>query len=318
MGQRYQHLRGYLYIAAATFCWGVSASLGRAAFTGRLLPGGESLPPIDALILSQTRTSFTFLILLPILLVRRGVAGLRLNGREWAMIIVYGVIGQAATNFFYYTAIERTNVATAIIIQYTAPVWVLLYLALRGQQRPSGRKLLAVLLAVAGCALVINILENGLSLDSYGLLAAFLSALTFAFSNVWGHYLLTGRDRWTVLLFTTFTAGAFWLLMNPPGKLIALHLTGTQWLFLLVFSIVSVLLPLAFYYAGLQLLEPMNAVVASCLEPVFAIAIAAVALGETMRPVQMAGIVLVINAILLVQMPERTSSDPLMPVEPVD
>ena len=56
--------------------------------------------------------------------------------------------------------------------------------------------------------------------------------------------------------------------------MLALNLTGVQWLFLLVFSIVSVLLPLAFYYAGLQLLEPMSAVVASCLEPVFAIAIA--------------------------------------------
>ena len=312
---RHQHLRGYFYIAAATLCWGVAATLGRAAFTGRLLPGGESLPPIDALVLSQTRTSFAFLLLLPVLLARRGVGKLKITWREFGAITVYGVIGQAATNFFYYTAIERTSVATAIIIQYTAPVWVLLYLAARDRARPTARKLAAVALAVAGSALVINIFTSGIARDHYGLVAAFLSALTFAFSNLWGHYLLKSHDRWTVLLYTTFTAGLLWLAINPPGKLLALHLTGTQWLLLVGFSVVSVLVPLGFYYAGLQLLEPMSAVVASCLEPVFAIAIAALALGETMQSVQVLGIALVLAAIILVQTPER---QPVEPVEPFE
>src|ERR1700757_1503960 len=71
-------LRGYAYIAAATFLWGVAATLGRAAFTGRLLPSGKALQPIDPLILSQSRTTFSFLVLLPILWVRRGAAKLKL------------------------------------------------------------------------------------------------------------------------------------------------------------------------------------------------------------------------------------------------
>jgi drug/metabolite transporter (DMT)-like permease len=316
--QKHHHLRGYVYIAAATLCGAVAASLGRAAFTGRLLPGGESLPPISALLLSQTRTSFTFLILLPLMLIWRGPRGLRVSWREFGQIVIYGIIGQAATNFFYYTAIDRTNVATAIIIQYTAPVWVLLYLVARGRQRASGRKLLAVFLAVAGSALVINIFESGLAVDNFGLLAALLSALTFAFSNLWGHFLLQSRDRWTVLLHTTLTATVFWMAVNPPSKVLALNLTGMQWAFLLAFSIISVLLPLAFYYAGLQLLEPMSAVVASCLEPVFAIAIAAVALGEAMQPLQLIGMALVILAILLVQAPDLRERRRIPPLEPVD
>jgi drug/metabolite transporter (DMT)-like permease len=311
------HLRGYFYIAAATLCWGIAATLGRAAFTGRLLPGGEALPPIDALFLSQTRTTFSFLILLPLILIRRGPRILKISRREFGNVAIYGVIGQAATNFFYYTAIERTNVATAIILQYTAPVWVLFYLAARGLQRITGRKLLAVFLAVAGSALVINISENGLALDQYGVAAGLLSALTFAFSALWGHELLQSRDRWLLLLYCTFTASLFWMLINPPWRLLALNLTGTQWLFLVAFSVISVLLPLAFYYAGLQLLEPVSAIVASCLEPVFAIAIAAAALGETMQVAQVMGITLVLAAILLVQMPAR-QGQPVIAVEPVD
>ncbi len=318
MTSQHYHLRGYAYIAAATFCWGVSATLGRAAFTGRLLPGGESLPPIDALLISQTRTSITFLILFPIMLAWRGVGSLRISGREAGNIIVYGLIGQAATNYFYYLAIERTNVATAIVIQYTAPVWVLLYLAARGKQWPTLRRLAAVGLAVAGSALVINIFGSQLPLDRLGLGAAFLSALTFAFSNVWGHHILQKRDRWTVLLYTTLTASLFWLVINPPWKLLALQLTGLQWLFLFFFSIVSVLLPLSLYYVGLQLLEPTNAIVASCLEPVFAIAIAAIALGESMNSLQAAGIVLVLAAITIVQWPEAKGQGAPIPLDPGD
>src|ERR1017187_6939908 len=53
-------IRGYLYIAGGTLFWGISATMGRAAFTGRLLPGGRALGPIDPLILAQSRTTFSF------------------------------------------------------------------------------------------------------------------------------------------------------------------------------------------------------------------------------------------------------------------
>ena len=126
-------LRGYLYIATATLLWGIAASLGRAAFTGRLL--GGSLQNIDPLILSQCRTTFSFLILLPILLLQRGGRGLRLPAADLGRTGVLGILGVVVSNYFYYVAIQRTNVATAIVVQYTAPVWVLLYMLLAGKQK---------------------------------------------------------------------------------------------------------------------------------------------------------------------------------------
>jgi len=65
-------VRGYLYIATATFLWGIAATLGRAAFTGRLFSPGQAIHPIDPLILSQSRTTFSFLVLLAALLLIRG------------------------------------------------------------------------------------------------------------------------------------------------------------------------------------------------------------------------------------------------------
>lgn len=311
-------IRGYAYIAAATCLWGIAATLGRAAFTGRLLPSGQALPPIDPLILSQSRTTISFLALLPILQMRRGWKKLRLPAADFGRLVLLGVLGVAASNYLYYLAIQRTNVATAIILQYTAPVLVLLYMVARGLQRATLQRVSAVGLAVVGSALAIGVVGGGgFRLDGLGVMAAILAAVSFAFYNVAGHRILARYDRWIVLLYTTFSAGAFWMIVNPPWKLVAAHYSGAQWTFLLVFAVVSVLAPFSFYFAGLQHLEPTRAIVASCLEPVFSILLAAVLLGEIVRPIQTVGIVIVLAAIVIVQLPERPGAGVTV-VEPIE
>jgi drug/metabolite transporter (DMT)-like permease len=68
----------------------------------------------------------------------------------------------------------------------------------------------------------------------------------------------------------------------------------------------------------LQHLEPTRAVVVSCLEPVFSIVIAAIVLGEILRPPQIIGIVIVLAAIIVVQLPDRKSRESLPAVEPIE
>jgi drug/metabolite transporter, DME family len=311
-------VRGYLYIAAATFFWGVAASVGRAAFTGRL-PGMHALRPIEPLILSQSRATFSFLVLLPFLGLVRGWRRLRISSADLLQLLLIGILGVAASNYFYYLAIQKTNVATAIILQYTAPIWVLLYTVARGLQRPTPQRVAAVGLAVAGIALVIGLFgSGGLRLNMIGIFAALLAAFSFAFYNLGGHDILARHDRWTVLLYTTCSASLFWVLVNPPWKVAAAHYSGDQWLFLLLFSLISVLAPFSFYFAGLQHLEPTRAIVVSCLEPVFSIVIAAIALGEVMRVLQVVGIVFVLAAIIVVQLPDRKSPKSVPLVEPIE
>jgi drug/metabolite transporter (DMT)-like permease len=312
-------LRGYFYIASAAFLWGVAATLGRAAFTGQLLPHGQSLRPIDPLILSQTRVTFSLMVLATALLAIRGPRRLRLPATDLRRLFVLGILGVAASNYLYYLAIQRTNVATAIILQYTAPVWVLLYTVARGTQKPTPQRIAAVGLAVAGIALVIGIFgAGGFRLDAIGVIAALLAAFSFAFYNVGGHSILARYDRWTVLLYTLTSASLFWMVVNPPWKILAAHYASSQWIFLFGFSLVSVLGPFSFYFAGLQHLEPTRAIVVSCLEPVFSIVIAAFALGEILRPLQTLGIVLVLVAIVVVQWPDRGSQAAAAIIEPME
>ena len=315
-----QTYRGYLYIAAATFSWGIAASLGRAAFTGRLLPHGQALQPIDPLILSQSRTTLSFLLFLPALALTRGWRRLRLPKGDLLQASLLGILGVASSNYFYYVAIQRTNVATAIIVQYTAPIWVLLYMVARGLQKPTLQRITAVGLAICGIGLVIGILgpAAALRLDTIGVVAALLAALSFAFYNIAGHGILGRHDHWTTVLYTTGSAALFWIVVNPPWKVAAAHYSWEQWLFLVVFAIVSVLIPFTLYFAGLKYLEPTKAIIVSCLEPVFSILIAAVALGEVLRPLQSLGILLVLVAIVVVQMPDRKQDKVVTAIEPIE
>lgn len=280
---------------------------------------------IDPLILSQTRTTFSLLVLLPILGGFQGWQRIKLPARDLAYCFVLGVLGVAVSNYFYYVAIQRINVAVAIIVQYTAPVWVLVYVVIRGQQKLSLQKIAAVAMALIGTALVIGLVGSGsistFRVDAYGLIAALLASFSFAFYNVGGHRILARYDRWRVLVWTLTSAAGFWLVINPPWKIAAAHYQPAQWIFLFVFSMLSVLAAFSLYFLGLQHLEPTRAIIASCLEPVFSIVLAALLLGEIVHAMQAVGILFVLAAIVIVQRPDRGAEEgkrEAVVVEPIE
>jgi drug/metabolite transporter, DME family len=186
----------------------------------------------------------------------------------------------------------------------------------RGAERLTASKMGSVLLAIMGIALVIGIFRRGgIQLDVIGVTAALVASFSFAYYNVAGHYLLERYDRWMVILYATLAASLFWIIVNPPNKIIAAHYSSGAWLFLAVFSFLSMLLPFTLYFTGLKLLVPTKAIIASCLEPVFAILIAAIVLREAVGFIQAIGIVMVLGAIVMAQ---KSGPDPRPITGPMD
>jgi DME family drug/metabolite transporter len=324
-----QHpVRGYLLIAAASFCYGASASLGKAAFRGILAGQTANSTPLDPLILAQARSTISFLLLFPVLFLIRRKELSSFKTADVLRCMLIGILGLAASNFFYYYAIEKTSVATAIIIQYTAPIWVLLYMVARGLQAPSKRKALSVALALAGCALTIGLIRpvasapylaiTGIKINLSGVGAALLAAFSFSFYSIYGQLQVRRYDRWYVVLFAMLGAATLWLIVNPPWKIIAAHYSPQQWLFLLVFALVSMLLPLSLYFAGLQYLDATGAVITASLEPVFAILFAAAFVGESVGVMQVIGMTAVLAATVMVQVPEKDHMLAPSEIAPVD
>jgi DME family drug/metabolite transporter len=280
----------------------MAAALAQAVFKGKLLPeaSGANISP---LVLSQTRTSITFLLLLPMLAAVRRRSNVALFPARRPLIgsVLIGAFGISASNFFYYFSIQKTTVATGIILQYLCPIWVLAYMVARGLQKASGARISGVLLAVGGCAFAVGIGSGALRFNAAGVAAGLAASFAFAFYNVAAQRLLVTSDRWAVFLAAMLGAAVFWAIVNPPWKLVAAHFAPAQWGFLVGFAVFSVLIPYSFYFSGLKHLDATRAVVTACLEPVFAIGLAVITVGEAITPLQMLGVGCVLAGTIVVQ-----------------
>src|SRR5262249_55227744 len=157
------------------------ATVGKEAFNGKLFSGPT---PISPLVLTQARTTFTVALLAAFLLLRFGCGFFKISRRDLGLCALSGTLGTAGSNFFYYYAVQKGTVAVAITLQYTAPVWVLLYMVLRGHERATIRRVGSVALAVAGIALTIGLFQSGVPLTVLGGGAALVASFCFALYNI--------------------------------------------------------------------------------------------------------------------------------------
>ena len=285
-------LKGYILVVVAAIFWGVSATVAKFLFNQHL--------DIDLIV--QTRVTFSFLVLLVwYLLFRRDL--LRVHLRDLYRFALLGICGVGGANFSYYFTIKESTVATAILLQYTAPLLVLGYATLSKEESLTPAKFIAAFLSLLGCFLAVGAYDAGaLKLTPIGLVSGIGSVVTFAFMSIYIRHLVMRYSVWTVSIYAFGFASLFWLVVNPPWAMGASSIPGETWSTLFLLAIISVLIPHTAFFSGLQYLVPARAVITSTLEPVVAIASAAFFLGEVLDHVQVTGAVLVLVAIVLLQL----------------
>jgi drug/metabolite transporter (DMT)-like permease len=128
-----------------------------------------------------------------------------------------------------------------------------------------------------------------------------MASFSFAFYNISGQGLVERYPALTVMAYALLGAAILWICVNPPARLLAAHYSSGQWAFLACFAFLATLVPYAFYFNGLKYLDPTRAVVTGCLEPVFAILLAMAFVHERLASLQVAGILAVLAATVLVQ-----------------
>jgi drug/metabolite transporter (DMT)-like permease len=276
-------------IAGAAMSWALAASLAKFLF----------IRHIDPLALAQLRSLFSFVILLGVALVARR-AMFRTRLRDVLGLAVLGIAGIALSNYSYLAAINLTNVTTAILIQYTAPIWVMLYSIMAGSERVTRRRMIAVLLAFGGCVLAVGGYRvSGMHWNAAGVAWGFAAAFSFSFFNIWGGRMANRVETWTGLLWALGAASIFWAAVHSPARFIHEGYSARQWLLFFVYAMLATLLPFVLFYSGLRRLPATHAIVTSTLEPVFAITFAFLLVGERLTSLQMAGMAAVIAAIIL-------------------
>jgi drug/metabolite transporter (DMT)-like permease len=284
--------RGYGMVMGATICWGIAAAGIKLLFRDRV---------VDPLTLVAVRADLASLTLFAAFLAF-APSRLRIGRRDIVSAAIVGVGGLAINNFLYFEAIHLTSVATALLLQYQAPILVALYAALVERQRPSGRLILSLGLALAGCALVVRVYEpDVLRPNLLGVLAGLGTAIAFAFYILASRAALKTMGAWTLLAYAYLFAGLVWGVVLPPWKILGQGYPAETWGAFLAIATLGTVVPFGLFISGLKYLPPTQASIVAMLEPVVAAVAAYLLLGETLLPLQMLGGGMVLAAVILTE-----------------
>ena len=232
----------------------------------------------------------------------RMMRGVRVPRRSLPFLAAYGIIGFALFGLLFLGALEHTTVSISVALLYTAPVFVALISAVLWHERFGRTRALSLALALTGVMLVTGA-ARGVAL---GTAAVPVNALLFGLGSGLGYALYTvfskvatERHGPFASLFWSFGFAAIALgaLASPIAPLA--RASGTALLLLLGLGIVPTLIPYALYLAGLRHLRASTAAMLACIEPAIAAAFAALLLGERMDALQVAGMLLVVAAAVL-------------------
>jgi drug/metabolite transporter, DME family len=216
-------------------------------------------------------------------------------------LIVLGVcIG--LVNAVYYVAIDRLPVAVALVLQYTAPAMVVVYTAARLRRRPGNEVLVAVLLALAGVALVSGAIGTDLgSVDPLGLAMGLASAVLFASYTVVGESVTRAYGPLGAMFRAFLIAGSLWICWQVfngfPHELFDLANLPR----VLLIGLGATLAPFLLYLWGVERVKAERAAIAATLEPVLGAVVAWIFLDQSLGTTQIAGGALVITAVILIQ-----------------
>ncbi|MCK9407698.1 MAG: EamA family transporter [Bacteriovoracaceae bacterium] len=286
-----KQLKGYIAISLAAVMWGVAASVAKSFFNKAYEP----------LILVQMRVTLSFaLMFLFFLFTNRSL--LRFNLKDIPHILIVGILGVAGSNYFYYAAIKETNVSTAILVQYSAPVMVMIYTVLFQKEHLSVAKVTSLVLSIGGIVLAIGAYNAEILKGTiHGIIFALLAAVSFSIFTISGKSLTQKYSIWTGLIYLLGAATLFWSCINTPMDILQAHYTVEDWRVFGVIALISILIPYTLYYYGLHHIQSSKAIIVSTLEPVVAIVSEWMFLDGTMGPVQIVGAICVITAILILQ-----------------
>ncbi len=290
---------GALMVLGAAALWGTIGLLSRLLYQ-------QGLTPIQVV---AGRIGLTWIVfsLAAVLSDRRS---LRIGLRDAGFFAVYGTVSVALFYGCWFYAVSRLPVAVAVILLYTAPAYVTLLSAPLFGERLTLPKLAALVLTLAGAALVAGRPAGG-PIPVDGLLAGLGSGLTYGLYSLFGKAAAPRYSR-SATLFYTFSFGllgvalAGWTLGDWSGPPPAWAGNPTAWLLLALLALGPTVLAYYLYAGGLERIDASKASMLATLEPVVSVVLAAAVLHEPLRWLQGLGGAMVVGAVLLLQ--QRPSS----------
>ena len=264
-------------------------------FVRRLTAYGFSSIQIVAIRVTLAALIFCILLLI------RDPAGFRISVKDIPLFLGLGFGSILFFTVCYFTAITMMPLSTAAILLYTSPIWIMLMSVLFFREKLTGRKLLALALAFAGCVLVSGVSGEGMTLP--GLLVGLGSGIGYGLYSILGTVALRRYSPYTVTTYTfAFAALGAWLICRPADMLAkfaaAPDLPGLVF-FCFLTALVTAVIPFLAYTLGLRTVEASRAGILATVEPLVATLIGVAVFSEPLTLLSGLGILLILAAVVL-------------------
>ncbi len=219
-------------------------------------------------------------------------------------------IGSGASFFgtatFYYLSIQTTSVSTAVILMYTAPIFVMIYSILFLSEKLTLLKLVSVIAMLGGCGFISGII-GGLKFDAIGVLFGFLAGLSYSAYNIFVKMEMRQKSNPITATFYCFLiASLMGFVMCDPLQLPSLIAKDVAVLpLMLMLGVCTCILPYFLYTLALKVLPAGIASALAIIEPMSATLFSVVLFSQPMDVFSVCGIILILGAVFLLSRSEE-------------
>jgi drug/metabolite transporter (DMT)-like permease len=235
------------------------------------------------------------------LLALGGHAAIRpLGARKLVNLVLVGGALQAIVAFLALAALKYLTAATMDFLFYTYPIWVAIIAALRGIERLTPRRVLALALAFAGIWTLVGSPLSG-PLHPAGVLLTLAAALAYAFYIPFIDALQEGIGPVGTSMYVSAGAAAILLIGGVITGGLTPITTAPAWIGTLGLALISTVLAFILFLQGLAVLGPVRTAIACTAEPFFVAGLGALVLGQHATPAIGIGGAMVAIAVILIQ-----------------
>lgn len=287
-------LKGAWLTLLAGIAWGISGISGQY-----LMEEG-----VDVILLTSLRLLVSGLVVVGLVLMKnpQPILSLIKSPRKLLVLTIFAILGLMLNQYAYLSAVHYTNAGTATVLQYLAPVVLVVYVSLKNHSWPRGIEFLALILALAGTFLLATHGHfESLSINPSGFFWGVLSAFTYAVYILLPARLIKEEGSLPVIGLAMLLGGSAFPLLTQAWQY-QLPLTGMTLLALLGLIGVGTIFAYAAFLKGASLVGAVEASLLASIEPVAAVFFALTLMGETFYPVDILGIGLIMLAVLLISL----------------
>lgn len=197
---------------------------------------------------------------------------LKVKAKDLWIFVGGGMASVILFNYCYFQTIQRASLSTAAILLYTSPVFVLLLSVPLFGEKLTRKKLICLVLAITGCALASGVASGGMALSPMTLLLGLGSGFGYGLYSIFSRFALQrGYHPITITAYIFLFGALGGILLTDFGQITqVVRADGGNLIYLMVYTLVTTIVPYISYTTGLQQVENGVAAVLACIEPVMA------------------------------------------------